>query len=130
MSRANHRILLCFERARFAIKTILRGLALAASFCLIASSTGWADEQTVRLTPGAGASLMLERPFELVLIDNPQVVGVHDQIDRAVILEGRALGTSNVVFVDAQDVTIANIKVLVCETVPVRTAFHAEASCD
>jgi Flp pilus assembly secretin CpaC len=109
---------------------MLRVFALVSGLSLIASTAGWADQQTVRLAPGAGTSLMLERPFELVLIDNPNVVGVHHQIDRTVLLEGRALGVSNVVFIDAGDVAVANIRVLVCKTVPVRTALQEKADCD
>lgn len=109
---------------------MLRVFALASGLSLVASTAGWADQQIIRLAPGAGTSLMLERPFELVLIDNPDVVGVHHQIDRAVLLEGRALGVSNVVFIDERNVAVANIRVLVCKVVPVRTASQEEAGCD
>lgn len=109
---------------------MLRLVALASGLTLIASSAGWADQQTVRLARGAGSSLMLESPFELVLIDNPDVVEVHSQNDRQVLIEGLALGVSNVVFIDAGDVAVANIRVLVCKTVPVRTALQEKADCD
>jgi Flp pilus assembly secretin CpaC len=109
---------------------MLRVAALASGFALLASSAGWADQQTVRLMRGAGSSLMLESPFELVLIDNPDVVEVHSQSDRSVLLEGLALGASNLVFIDARNVAVANIRVLVCKAVPVRTASQEKAGCD
>jgi Flp pilus assembly secretin CpaC len=108
---------------------MLRVLALASGLSLIASTAGWADQQIVRLARGAG-SLMLEGPFELVLIDNPDVVEVHSQSDRQVLIEGLALGVSNVVFIDAGNVAVANIRVLVCKAVPVRTASQEKAGCD
>jgi Flp pilus assembly secretin CpaC len=110
--------------------TMLRVAALASGLTLIASSAGWADQQTVSLARGAGSSLMLDSPFELVLIDNADVVEVHSRSDRSVRIEGVALGVSNIVFMDARNVAIANIRVQVCEAVPVRTAFRAEAGCD
>jgi Flp pilus assembly secretin CpaC len=109
---------------------MLRLVALASGLTLIASSAGWADQQTVRLARGAGSSLMLESPFELVLIDNPDVVEVHSQNDRQVLIEGLALGVSNVVFIDAGNVAVANIRVLVCKAVPVRTALQEKTGCD
>jgi Flp pilus assembly secretin CpaC len=109
---------------------MLRVFVLASGLSLIASTAGWADQQTVRLARGAGSSLMLGSSFELVLIDNPDVVEVHSQSDRSVLIEGLALGVSNVVFIDAGNVAVANIRVLVCETVAVRTASQEKAGCD
>src|SRR5258708_34167767 len=58
--------------------------------------------------------LNLERPFATVLIGDPFVVDVHEQTDRSVILEPLDLGATNLVFVDAQSIAIANVRVLVC----------------
>ncbi len=109
---------------------MLHAFALVLSFTLIASSTGRADQQNVTLAPGARSSLVLERSFDVVLIENPDVVDVHNQSDRSVILEGLSPGASNIVFIDASRVAIANIRVLVCNAVAVRTAYQAKAGCD
>jgi Flp pilus assembly secretin CpaC len=109
---------------------MLRVAALASGLTLIASSAGWADQQTVRLARGAGSSLMLESAFELVLIDNPDVVEVHSQSDRRVLIEGLALGASNLVFIDARNVAVANVRVLVCKAIPIRTASQEKPGCD
>jgi Flp pilus assembly secretin CpaC len=78
------------------------------------SATGTADE-TLTLTLGAGSTFRLERPFDTILIDNPDVVDVRTLSDRSVLLEPLSLGTSNVVFVDERNIAIANIKVVVCD---------------
>jgi len=109
---------------------MLRAFAFVLGLTLIGGSTGWADQQIVKLARGTDSSLVLESPFELVLIENPDVVEVHNQTDRSVILEGLALGASNVVFIDARNVAIANVRVLVCSTVPIRTASQTKARCD
>lgn len=120
-----------FQRARgFAMMTMLRTFVFASGLSMIASTAGWADQQIVRLARGAGSSVTLESPFELVLIDNPDVVEVHHRGDRSVLIEGLALGASNLVFVDARNVAIASIRVLVCKAVPVRTASQEKADCD
>ena len=109
---------------------MLRAFALLLGLSLITSSTGWADQQIVTLAAGARSSLLLESPFEMVLIEKPDIVDVHSQSDRSVIIEGLALGASDVVFIDARSVAVANVRVLVCKTVAVRSAYQAKAGCD
>jgi Flp pilus assembly secretin CpaC len=119
------------ERAGgFAMIVVVGIFVLALGYAFGARAAGLTDQWIVRLTRGAGSQLMLESPFETVLIDNPDIVEVHQQSDRSVLLEGLALGASNVVFIDAKSVAIANIKVMVCKTVPVRTASQTNAGCD
>ena len=78
------------------------------------SATGTSDE-TLTLMLGAGSTLTLERPFDTVLIDNPDVVDVFTLSDRSVLLEPLNLGASNVLFVDERNIAIANIRVVVCD---------------
>jgi Flp pilus assembly secretin CpaC len=120
----------CERTEGFAMIVVVGIFVLALGYALGARAAGLTDQRIVRLTRGAGSQLMLESPFETVLIENPDIVEVHHQSDRLVLLEGLALGASNVVFIDANNVAIANIRVLVCKTAAVRTAFRAEAGCD
>ena len=78
------------------------------------SATGTADK-TLTLTLGAGSTFRLERSFDTILIDNPDVVDVRTLSDRAVLLEPLNLGSSNVLFVDERNIAIANIKVVVSD---------------
>ena len=68
---------------------------------------------SVTLELGAGSTVMLDRPFKTVLIGNPEVVDVHTQSDRSVLLEPRNSGTTNIVFIDEQGMVISNLTVLV-----------------
>jgi Flp pilus assembly secretin CpaC len=68
---------------------------------------------SVTLELGAGSTVMLERPFKTALIGNPDVVDVHTQSDRSVLLQPRKPGTTNIIFIDEQGMVIRNLTVLV-----------------
>jgi Flp pilus assembly secretin CpaC len=91
----------------------LRACVLGLMLLLAPMSTGRAEEQTITLLLGSGSVLTLERPFETVLVDDADVVGVRLRDDRSVILSALKLGISNVVFVDARHIAIANVRVVV-----------------
>jgi Flp pilus assembly secretin CpaC len=73
--------------------------------------------------------LNLEKPFTTVLVGDPSVVDVREQSDRSVILEPLDLGITNVVFVDAQSIAIANVRVLVCASA-IRASYEDGAGCE
>jgi Flp pilus assembly secretin CpaC len=87
--------------------------ALGLMLLLAPMSTGRAEERTITLLLGSGSVLTLERPFETVLVDDADVVSVRVRDDRSVILNALKLGTSNIIFVDAQSIAIANVRVVV-----------------
>jgi Flp pilus assembly secretin CpaC len=88
-------------------------LGLTLLLATIAGVRG--SDDTVYLAPGVGSLLRLERPFKTVLIENPRVVDVQRENDRAVVLKALALGTSSVVFIDEHSIAIANIRVVVSD---------------
>ncbi len=101
--------------------SLLRACLLGVSLLAAANSLATAADQTITLRLGTVSILNLERPFATVLIGDPFVVDVHEQTDRSVILEPLDLGATNLVFVDAQSIAIANVRVLVCASAtPVR----------
>ena len=65
----------------------LRALALGVGLVLTALSTGRAADQTMTLAIGSGSVFTLERPFDTVLIDQSDVVDIHCQGNRSVILK-------------------------------------------
>jgi Flp pilus assembly secretin CpaC len=75
-----------------------------------------ASNDVVTLVPGGGSELTLARPFETVLIGNPDVVDVQPQGDRPVLLKGLNPGASNLVFLDERSIAIVNIKVNVSDS--------------
>ena len=91
----------------------LRAFALGVGLFLTALSTGRAADQTMTLALGSGSVFTLERPFDTVLIDHADVVDIHWQGSRSVILKALNPGTVDVVFVDAQSVAIANVRIVV-----------------
>jgi Flp pilus assembly secretin CpaC len=88
----------------------------AVILLLISISLTWATDQTIILRLGAGSTLLLERPFKTVLIEDPNVVDVITQSDRSVILQPLNLGATNVVFIDEKSIAITNMRILVFET--------------
>jgi len=92
---------------------IVRAFLFGATLLLAAVATVRAEDQTLDLRVGFGSSLMLDRAFEAVLIGDPNVVDVHTRDNRSVMLEPLAPGATNLVFLDDQNIVIANIPLLV-----------------
>jgi Flp pilus assembly secretin CpaC len=91
---------------------LLRMCVLGVVLLLTIISTAWAADQTVTLRLGAGSALTLERPFKTVLVGDPNIVNVHTHSDRLVILEPLHPGETNLVFVDEESITIANVRIV------------------
>ena len=68
---------------------------------------------SVTLELGVGSTVMLERPFNTVLLDNPDVIEVQTQNERAVLLKPLSAGSTNLVFIDEQGIVITNLAILV-----------------
>jgi Flp pilus assembly secretin CpaC len=90
---------------------MIRAVALGAALLLITITASRAEPVALRL--GSGSPLLLDRAFETVLIGNPNVVEVHTRGNRSVILEPLAPGTTNLIFLDDQNIVITNIEVSV-----------------
>ena len=93
----------------------LRVSLLGLTLLLATITAGRGSDDTVYLAPGVGSLLRLDRPFETVLIEDPRVVDVQRENDRAVVLKALAVGTSSVVFIDENSIAIANIRVVVSD---------------
>lgn len=93
----------------------LRSCALGLALLLTALSPSQATDGTLRLALGEDFLLKLDMPFESVLIDDGNVLDVSAQTDRTVVLKGLNCGASNIVFLDRQNMAIANIRVVVSE---------------
>ncbi len=91
----------------------LRAGVLGLALLLVPLGASRAGDETIALTLGTGSVLRLDQSFATVLIGDPHVVEVHVQDDRSVILQPRTLGSTVIVFVDAQSIVIANIRVIV-----------------
>jgi Flp pilus assembly secretin CpaC len=105
-------------------RVCLLGISLLAATSSLALAE---DRITLRL--GSVSALNLERPFETILIGDPFVVEVHEQSDRTVILEPLDLGATNVVFVDARNFAIANVRILVCASAT-RASYEDRPDCE
>jgi Flp pilus assembly secretin CpaC len=93
---------------------LARLFAVASALQLVAAPVTCAADQTIALRLGIGSPLSLDRSFETVLIGDPDVVDVHTRNDRSVMLEPLNPGATNLIFVDAKSIAIANIRILVC----------------
>src|SRR5258708_36704694 len=92
------------------------GFIFAVTLLLIPISLTWAADQTIILRLGAGATLLLERPFKTVLIGDPNIVDVLTQSDRSVIPQPLNLGATNIIFLDETSIAITNGRALVYGT--------------
>lgn len=102
------------SRASSRVKILagLRACALGLALLLPVGASR-ASNDTITLALGSGSIFRLDRPFATVLIGDPTVVDVRARDDRSVLLQPLARGSSNVVFVDAHSIAIANIRVIV-----------------
>jgi Flp pilus assembly secretin CpaC len=108
---------------------MLRACACGLVLLLNTVSMAFAADQTVILElGGVGSMFVLDKSFETVLIDDPNVIGVHIQTDRSVMLVPQSLGASNLVFLDERKIAISNIRVFVCNVI--RTKSREGPDCD
>jgi len=103
----------CQAPEEFSMIAIFRAFALCATLLLGTISATWAQEQTIDMTVGFKSSLVLDKTFETVLIGDSSVVDVHTPDNHLVIFEPLAPGATNLVFLDDQNIVIANIAILV-----------------
>ena len=68
----------------------------------------------------------IDKPFKTLLIGNPKIVEATPHSDRTVVLTPRGLGETNIIFLDAGNVQITNINVVVDEE-PARVKIHNKA---
>ena len=98
------------------LRVCMLGLVLLAAGAPATRSATPPQDETLTLMLGGGSTFTLERPFETILIDNPDVVDVKPLNDRSVLIEPLNLGASSLLFVDERNIAIANVMVLVCST--------------
>jgi Flp pilus assembly secretin CpaC len=91
----------------------VRAYLLALVLLLTTIPVACAADQTITLRLGAKTGLALERPFETVLIGDPNIVDVNTLSERRVTLEPLSLGATNLIFVDKRSITITNVRILV-----------------
>jgi Flp pilus assembly secretin CpaC len=107
---------------------IFRACALSLFLFLTSTLHASAADKTVILTLGAGSVLLLDRPYETVLIGNPDVVDVHSRSDNSVFLEPLNLGASELIFIDERSTAITHVRVLVCRRI--QTQYREGPDCD
>jgi Flp pilus assembly secretin CpaC len=109
---------------------LARLFAVASALLLVATPATWAADQTITLRLGIGSPLALERSFKTVLIGDPDVVDVHTRNDRSVMLEPLKPGATNLIFVDAKSIAIANVRILVCGAGAIPIKYQDEPDCE
>jgi Flp pilus assembly secretin CpaC len=113
---------------RFTMIAIVRACAVSLFLFLTPTLHALAVDQTVILTLGEGSVLMLESPYETVLIGTPDVVDVHRRSDNSVFLEPLNLGASELIFIDERNIAMATVRVLVCRRI--QTEYREGSDCD
>ena len=87
-------------------------LSLAtAAMMLISSAPGWA--QTVEINPGRARLITFSVPIRTVVIGDPAVADVAAQTDRSIILNGIAVGETNLVVLNEEGREVYSADVVV-----------------
>jgi Flp pilus assembly secretin CpaC len=102
----------------FPMTAIPRILALGASLLLTAGPAARAQDQAVVLEFGIDSTLVLDRPFDTILIADSDIVDVHPRNDRSIVMEPLNSGSTNLIFLDNQHIVIANVPILVRKSGP------------
>ena len=100
------------------MKSRIRELVVAAIVLFIATAGARAEDDPVALGVGTTFRLFVERAFASVIVGDPAVVDVHADDDRSVLIEPLNSGETNLVFIDARGVVIANVRISVCGSSP------------
>jgi Flp pilus assembly secretin CpaC len=74
--------------------------------------------------------LLIERPFKILLIGDPNVVDALTSGDRSAILRPLSLGKTNIVFLDERNIAITNVGILVCDTGVSLIAYRDGSECE
>ena len=100
------------------MKAVVRKLAFGAALILAMLPAARAADRTVTLKLGVASRLQLDSAFETVLVGDPDVVGVYPDDSHSVILAPQNPGATNLVFIDARHIVLANIRISVCAANP------------
>lgn len=100
------------------MKSRIRELVVAAIVLFSAIAGARAEDDPVALGVGTAFRLFVERAFASVIVGDPAVVDVHADDDRSVLIEPLNSGETNLVFIDARGVVIANVRISVCGSSP------------
>jgi Flp pilus assembly secretin CpaC len=109
---------------------LARSFPVALVLLSVAIPATWAADRTITLRLGTGSTLGLERSFKTVLVADPDVVDVHTRDDRSVMLEPLNPGATNLIFVDAKSIAIANVRILVCGAGAIPVKYQDGADCE
>jgi Flp pilus assembly secretin CpaC len=104
--------------------------ALALAVFATAASLTLAADRTIILKVGATSALLLERPFNTMLIGDPDVVDVLVRDDRSVILQPLKPGATNIIFLDGRSIAIANVGILVCNLGVSAITYPDKSGCE
>ena len=102
------------------MKPRIRRFVLATALFFTAITGARAEDDGVALGTGDAFRLFLEKAYATVIVGDPLVVDVRTDDDRSVLIEPLSAGQTNLVFIDARGVVIANVKVSVCGAPPAK----------
>jgi Flp pilus assembly secretin CpaC len=102
------------------MKPRIRELVVAAILLFGAIAGAKAEDDAVAIGPGDAFRIFVEKAFATVLVGDPTIVDVRTDDDRSVTIEPLTSGRTNLVFIDARGVVIANVKVSVCGAPPAK----------
>ena len=104
----------------------LTSLLLVMLLSLAGMRTGLCQDRVVRLRPGTPSRLALDRAYATVIVGDPKIVDVETGDRESVLIEPLRPGKTNLVFIDAQGLVIANVRVTVCGASDACTATAGE----
>ena len=97
-----------------AMRPGFRELAAAIMLLFVTVTAARAGDDGIALGVGDVFRLFLEKAFATVIVGDPLVVDVRTDDDRSVLVEPLSAGETNLVFVDARGIVVANVRISVC----------------
>ena len=109
------------------IRNILpQGAVIALIVLIVSASIARADE-TIELSPGFVKLLRFDRAVGTVAVGNPSVADTFAPNDRAILLTGKTVGSTNLIILDDGGRDLFNAAVIVSRTELGRVSVHSKA---
>src|SRR6266516_1697543 len=108
------------------VRNILpQGVAILLIVLLFCASTARADE-AIELSPGIVKLLRFDRPVGTVAVGNPAVADTFAPNDRAILLTGKTIGSTNLIVLDDGGRDLFSAAVIVSRTELGRVTVHSK----
>jgi Pilus formation protein N terminal region len=109
------------------VRNLLPQSAIIALIVLIVSASMARADETIELSPGVVKLLRFDRPVGTVAVGNPAVADTFAPNDRAILLTGKTIGSTNLIVLDDGGRDLFAAAVIVSRSEFGRVTIHSKA---